>query len=305
MKIRLKRGEQKKLIYSAKRDLTWKQLAKMLEVSQPYLAGDLKREKILLSEKLYRKLCRLSKANFDGSIIEKLKDNWGKSKGGFNSKGSTIKILKPKFSSELAEFVGAVLGDGHVCFHKSKKFNRRLGTYCVRIAGDLQKDRDYHINYLKPLCKNIFQVDAKEIVNDHERFLNIASKELVNFFISMEINPGDKIRNQSTIPKWILKNELFLRACLRGLIDTDGSIFRMSNQDPNLLRINFTNHNLTLLRDTWKAFIKLKFHPSKIINKRQFYISRQSEIEKYLREIGFSNQKHIKRLQEFKNSPVV
>ena len=77
----------------------------------------------------------------------------------------------------------------------------------------------------------------------------------------------------------------------------------MSNKDPNLLRINFTNYNLTLLEDTRKAFIMLDFHPSKIINNKQFFISRQGEIRKYLKEIGFSNKKHLDRIKVF-NSPV-
>ena len=77
----------------------------------------------------------------------------------------------------------------------------------------------------------------------------------------------------------------------------------MSKRDFNLIRINFTNHDLTLLTDAWKAFIQLGFHPSKLINNRQFYISRQLEIDKYLKEIGFSNKKHLDRIKIFK-SPV-
>ena len=114
---------------------------------------------------------------------------------------------------------------------------------------------------------------------------------------------GNKIQNKSTIPKWILENEKFLKACLKGLIDTDGSVFRMSQKDFNLLRISFTNFNVELLNDVRLAFIKLGFNPTKIICNKGFFISRKDDIIKYINEIGFSNEKHITRYKHF--SPVV
>ena len=298
MRIRLIEGKQKELILLAKNNLSWKQLSKALGIlNQGYLRSDLKNEKILLSEQVYKNLCKISGKSFDKFITGRLDDNWGRSKGGLNSPGSLIRLPKIKFGKKLAEFVGAVLGDGHVSYYK---IGKKIGVYGIRITGDLEKDKDYHTKYLTDLCKLIFNLDASEILGKHGRFLDLRSKELVNFFISMGIKPGDKIINQSTIPFWIFENKLFLRACIRGLIDTDGSIFRMSNKDPNLLRINFTNHNITLLSDTRRAFVILGFNPSKIINNRQFNLSRQEEIAKYLKEIGFKNQKHLLRLQKFK-----
>jgi hypothetical protein len=47
------------------------------------------------------------------------------------------------------------------------------------------------------------------------------------------------------------------------------------------------------------SFIKLGFHPSKIIRTRVFYLSRQGEILKYAREVGFKNPKHLSKLPEF------
>lgn len=96
-------------------------MSKILGISLFYLSHGIKNEEVLLSDKVYYSLCKLVNLNFDDFIIEKLEDNWGKSKGGMNSKGSTINILKPAHSCELAEFVGAVLGDGHVFYRKGKK----------------------------------------------------------------------------------------------------------------------------------------------------------------------------------------
>jgi intein/homing endonuclease len=165
------------------------------------------------------------------------------------------------------------------------------------------KDKRYHIIYLKRLIEEIFHLKAVEIkiLQNNERFLDVYSINLVKFFRSIGINPGNKIKNQSTIPAWVWEDKVFMRACLRGLVDTDGSIFRMSKKDPNLLRISFTNYNNALIEDTRKAFIKLGFHPSKIILNKQFFLSRKEDINKYLKEIGFSNKKHNNRINLIKS----
>jgi len=304
MRTKLEPGKQKEIILQAKGDKTWKALANILKINKNYLSGDLKREKVLLSDKLYLGLCKLSGLDYRKFIINKFDDTWGRSKGGKNSIGSTIKLPKVRFNKELAEFVGAVLGDGHICSYKKNREKRKIGTYSIRIAGDIRRDNDYH-KYLKRLSARLFGLKGREILikKTNERFLDLASKELVELFSKMGILSGNKITNQSTIPKWVYKKNSFIKSCLRGLIDTDGSVFRMSKKDPNLLRISFVNHNKTLLKNTRNAFIKLGFHPSKIIQNKVFYVSRQKEIKKYIKEIGFKNLKHIKRLQNL--SPVV
>src|SRR3989344_3087733 len=291
MKIRLKEGKQEELILLAKGNKTWRELGNLANVNQLYLSGDLRRETILLSDELFDNLCKIAGVNFNEFIINKLENYWGRKLGGINSsrfsKGSLKEIKKPENSQDLAEFIGAVLGDGHVMYYKKGK---KTACYQINITGHLLHDKEYHVTYLKNLCKKLFDIDMKESIhiNTNCRHIIGNSREMVRFFMNMGIKPGDKIRNQSTIPLWIWENNNWLKACLRGLIDTDGSIFRMSNQDPQLLRINFVNHNKTLLEDTRKVFVKLGFNPSKIINDRQINLSRKSDISKYLKEIGFS-----------------
>lgn len=302
MRIKLSKGKQNELILLAKNKLTWKELASKLNCSEQYLKRDLKYENITLSNEVYAELCLLSKINFDKFIENKLDDNWGSSKGGLNSTGSTIKLIPPKKDEKLAEFIGAVLGDGNITFYQKGK---KIGVYSIRIAGDLEKDSRYH-KYLKSLGEKLFNIKGKEILRpkNNERFLAFNSKKLVEFFISMGLKPGDKIKNQTTIPSWIFNDSKCIRSCIRGLIDTDGSFHRMSNKDPNLLRIDFANHNLRLLEDTRNLFIKLDFNPSKLIQNRHFNLSRKEEIKKYLNEIGSSNKKHLDRINKL-YSPIV
>ncbi len=299
MRIRLKKGKQKELVLKAKGNLTWSELSNLICSNRNYLCHDVKNEKVTLSHETYNQLCFLAEKKYSPQIIKKLNNNWGKSKGGKNSMGSTIKLKSPEYSSELAEFIGAVLGDGNIFYYKNGK---KIGVYQIRISGHYAQDKEYHLNYLKPLACKLFKLKASIRLTPscNGRILYFSSKELVDFFVNMGLKPGSKIKNKTTIPNWIIKNKAFSRACLRGLIDTDGSIFKMSNKDPHLLRISFTNYNTALLKDARETFMRLGFHPSKPIDNKRFYLSRQSEIKKYLKEIGFSNIKHIKRLERFK-----
>ncbi|PJA22250.1 hypothetical protein COX58_02585, partial [archaeon CG_4_10_14_0_2_um_filter_Archaea_38_6] len=109
---------------------------------------------------------------------------------------------------------------------------------------------------------------------------------------------GNKVLNNVGIPLWVFNDKNFLKACIRRLIDTDGSIFRMSKRDSNLIRINFKNCSKKLLKETREGFIKLGFNPSKIIMNTHFFLSRQKEIKRYYEEVTFNNPKHLNRLSK-------
>jgi intein/homing endonuclease len=212
-----------------------------------------------------------------------------------------IKLPK-KPSVELAEFIGIVLGDGNVNSTKS-------GSHQIRITADSRLD--YLQNHVTKLCVKLFNIIPKfyKFKNRNVLHLIITGKALIEYFLLMGIKSGSKIRNQSTIPKWIWKSDEYLKACLRGLIDTDGSIYELLPNWPGLFQLTFENRNITLLRDTRKIFVELGFNPSKICGNKtnygtKFYITRKSQIQKYLKEIGFSNIKHIQRTIKLQ-SPLV
>ncbi len=294
MKIKLKRGKQKELILLAKGNFSWIKLANGLKISSDYLSRDLKNEKKLISDLIYYKLCKIINQNFDEFILEKLPNNWGQSKGGLNSKGSLINIRIPERNEKLAELIGIILGDGNVNYYKRGK---KIGVYQVTIAGDKKLDRDYHLNHVSPLFNELFDVEIKEKISkkNNGRFLVISSKQLVNFFIENGLKSGDKIRNQVTIPPWIKENPAYLKACIRGLYDTDGSVYKLTNQ--NSYQVCFTNRNRVLLDDTRNALLSLGIMVSKITKEKDILITKKSELRKFLNEVGFQNPKHLNKVR--------
>ena len=291
----MRKGKQRELINSIKNQhcFTWEEFADFLCV-KPAALKEWYLENCLLPIEIFEKLNK--EQNFDKFVVERKDENWGKSLGGINSPGSTKTIKKPKNSKELSELIGIILGDGNINFHDRKN----AGTYSLRICGHQINDFEYLTNFVSPLITKLFQVKPKFYSSKVSKaFYVIAnSKELVNFLLNMGLKNGNKIENQVDIPKWITKDSNFSKACLRGLIDTDGSIFRMSKKDPKLIRMSFKNHNLQLLKTVRHTFIKLGFHPSKIIHDETIFISRQKDIENYINEIGFHNQKHLTRLDK-------
>jgi len=303
MRIVLKRGKQRELIEDAKNYMTWSELAKRLGIVRDYLRNELRNEKRTISKKIYSRLCKITRKNYDSFIEAELDDNWGRSKGGKISKGNTKDFKKIEENEKLAELFGIILGDGHLEVYK--KENKRC--YALKIAGHLYEDYEYLSNYVSELLKTFFGEPGKirEIKKRNEMFLTIHGKNLIKILNEKGLYSGNKKINNQGIPEWIKKNNLFLVACLRGLIDTDGSVHYISKNNRNI-RISFTSHVFKLLNDVHSSFIKLNFSPSKIIRERQIFISSKEKVARYIREIGFNNQKHLKRLEILQqNAPVV
>jgi intein/homing endonuclease len=293
MRLKLTKSKQRELILSFKieNNLTWQELATLLNVKRGALL-EWYHENNLIPKIIFEKLD--SNNNYYKYILEEKSDNWGRQKGGLLSTGTTKSITSPKYSKKLAELIGIVLGDGNL--HMLNK-----QSYMLRIAGHSVLDKDYLSNYVYRLCYDLFNISPKIYYSkrSQEMLVLVHSKAVVEFLIGAGLFTGNKITTKVDIPHWIIDNKSYIQACLRGLIDTDGSIFRMSNKDPHLLRLSFTNYNITLLTSTRNAFIALGYFPSKIITGHSFFISRKTDIVKYLKEIRFSNQKHIKRLNKF------
>ena len=257
-------------------------------------------EGILMSEIIFEKFDL--RREFKNYIVEKKKDNWGKSKGGKLSKGNTKEIEIPHDSSDLAEFYGIMLGDGNLMAKKSYK----VGTYQIRIVGDSRHDKEYLHNYVKPLIEKLFNIKVKLHKDKKRNFITLVatSKKLAEFLETKGFKPGNKIINQLEIPIWIKENKDFVKVCIRGLYDTDGSVYKLTNQNSH--QICFTNYNKKLMNNVRESLLSLGINPSKVTKGRDLLITKKSELRKFLNEIGFKNSRHLDKVEKWNlRSPVV
>lgn len=198
----------------------------------------------------------------------------------FNNQNLSVRV-PIRYSQALAEFVGILLGDGHLT---PTQVTVTLGT----------KELAYAV-YVANLLEGLVGVKPKiAITKRGDKVVYIGSTRLVRWFLSMGL-AHNKVFSQVCAPDWCYGNKSFCRAFLRGLIDTDGSIYLMRRR---ALQISFCNKSKPLLYSARLMLMELGFHPSRV-GEKNIYLTRKEDIYKYVTEIGFKNPKHTKRLQQF------
>lgn len=291
-RIRLKTAYQRKLVEEAKRrpGLTWNGLAKWVGISKDYLKSDLRYERVLLSDNVYRRLCELAPDNYDRHVVAVLDQNWGRAKGGriggSLSKPKPASLLTDNLSPELAEAIGIMLGDGNSWM--------RTGYYYVRISGNSEDEREYLLYHVKTLFLRVFKIQLGVYVHKTAKELTLTkgSKDLVYTLKYWGFPPGNKKRNNVGIPSWIFERKEYIEACVRGLIDTDGSVCPITSREYPYIWFSSSIPNL---RKTFAlAMETLGFKLAKWTGKGtpQTHIAKKSALERYFKEIGFNNPKH-------------
>jgi len=203
---------------------------------------------------------------------------------------NNLKSIKiPKKDENLAEFVGLMLGDGNIYS------NKKRGVYQIKVTNNSVTDKEY--------IYNLFGVNTYINFEKNRKGVNIraGSMNLIKFLYSIGLKPGNKIKNNLDIPNWIKTKNNLLIPCIRGLFDTDGTVYYQTRQRKNLV-IGFKNSNKLLLKTVRESLIKLKFHPTKIII-NAIFITRRAEVKQFNEKISFNNPKHKMKFIQY--SPVV
>ena len=122
--------------------------------------------------------------------------------------------------------------------------------------------------------------------------MRINSKELFNFLIKKGVKIG---REKKTIPSWIYEREEYKIGLLRGLIDTDGSIFLSSKK----CILNFSGSNLSqnILTMFQKVLNRNVYVSGKNVN-----ITSLKGIKRYMKLVGSSNLKNVIKFVEYLKS---
>ena len=323
-RIIFQKGDQAKFILACKvkLDFSWVNIARKLEISTRTVR-DWSKENNRMSYVMALKLSKIAKTPLPRKIrILKWKDHmrmigkiggdiqydkngsigneknrkqawlrWWKEKGVNMNNPIFIrkKIKIPEQTVQLAEFVGIMIGDGSI------------NDYTVKITLDSFSDKDYVVYVVKLIIK-LF--DIVPLVRKHNKFraldVIIQSRNLVEFCVGIGLKKGNKIKQNADIPFWIKDNKQFSIACVRGLVDTDGCLFKhtyvVNKKIYNYNKIAFTNKCPLVLRSMYEILIKLGFHVRITKDGNDVRIDRQEEVSKYLSIIGTSNPKFKTRI---------
>lgn len=226
----------------------------------------------------------------------------GRKKGGVRSLATHVKnktgfILRkevaiPSPSEKLAEFIGIFLGDGHV------------GMYQASITTNA--DTDYqHAKYVQLLVQKLFKIRATLSLkkNSNACTVVISSRTVCDFLQKNGLPQRNKIRDGVNIPRWIQKKFIYRAHCVRGLFDTDGSVYLdrhvIKGKEYRHIGLAFANQNTEILSFFKETLEGCGLHPTQKTPFRLF-LRRSEEIAIFFKEFGSSNPKHKKRYKQFK-----
>lgn len=189
-------------------------------------------------------------------------------------------VLPKVYTPELAEFFGIMLGDGHLSYFQVIV---TLGT----------KEQSYAEHVVR-LITGLFGPTPKiGIRKNGFRDVYLGSRCLVEWLKRQGL-VSNKVQAKVKSPAWIFEKSMYMRYFLRGLFDTDGSIYKLRFG----IQISFTNKSGPLLQSAKEALDILGFHPSRI-SAHRVYVTKREEIERFFREVQPANPKHLARFKLF------
>jgi len=145
-------------------------------------------------------------------------------------------ISIPQLNEELAEILGVLNGDGYL--------GKR--PYEICITGS-KLERDYFL-YIKKLLEKLFNLNFKISYQENKIRIRTYSKDLVLFLNKQYNLPIGKKTGNLTVPLKLKQNKNFLKAYIRGLFDTDGSIYIRRKKEPVLEIISIDKNYLEEVR---------------------------------------------------------
>ncbi len=210
---------------------------------------------------------------------------------------SLLTITIPKKDVRLAEFVGIMLGDGGIRpYHIHITLSNKEKEYTAYVIDLLTE--------LFGVVPKLYTLKASEAVD-----IVVQRKQLVDFCQEVGLVKGNKVKQQITIPSWILGNKAFAHACVRGLIDTDGCFFTSSysvgGKKYSYLKIAFTSASVPLVESVYSILRNAGIGSRITKNYKEVRIENQEHVHKYIDLIGSQNKKHLEKIEKRRRLSVI
>jgi len=200
------------------------------------------------------------------------------------------------YSPLISEFIGIMLGDGHLSEERnvtSVALNRVDDPEYVKYVFKMMK-KIFPMHYIQVLgtpyfcskCNNT-HTQNDSIYLDHLNYsflkrgigeekgihLQLRTVSAHDALTNLGLIPGNKVQNKIKVPSLILesKNDLLKIKCLKGLFDTDGTIFvkdvfnKKNQKHYPLLSIKFANGSRPLVESFAILCSDLEIHKSEVL----------------------------------------
>lgn len=179
-------------------------------------------------------------------------------------------------NGDLAELIGVVLGDGHICVYPRCEELRLISN--SNSTGFIER---YAI-----LMGNVFNKKPYIIQSQQSNSTKIGFYEkLISKRIGIPTGARKDLKIE--VPKWILKNQEYVIRYLRGLYEAEGSF--CVHEPTYTHKFLFANRNVSMLDNVLSLMQGLGFHPH--MSKDQVQISRKEEVYRAMKVLGFREYK--------------
>lgn len=179
----------------------------------------------------------------------------------------------------LSYIVGLALGDGNLS-------NPNGRAVRLRITCDTK-----YPELIQKICSSIQKIlpnNKVSIIKRATTFCDVSCySNSWEKLLGWKALGGSKYKQNVTIPKWIKENRKYSIECLRGLLETDGSIYL----DRGYKMINFVTIIKILAQDTIDIINRLgykaKMYELSSKTKIRYNIRLSKDVESFIQEIGF------------------
>lgn len=217
----------------------------------------------------------------------------------YPNKSHRKSITLPSPSTDLAELMGIIAGDGGI-----------NNDWQVNITLNSILDYQY-ASYVCNLVQKLFNIEPTRRTRPKENTLVIVttSTSVVDFLILMGAVKGNKIRNNIKVPIWIKNNDLYEKAFIRGLVDTDGCLYihkhRIKGKEYRNIGLCLTNYADNFTKSAWDILRKNGIKSYLKRENTQLYLYSSASVIKYLSVFGSSNPRILNKCEEWRGRLVV
>ncbi len=157
----------------------------------------------------------------------------------------------------------------------------------LRITCDIQYP-DIIADITRSLSR-LFPNNSVSHVNRTDSCIDISVySNTLNECMPWKVGKGSKYYQQARVPDWIFENTSYIKSCLQGLLQTDGSLYK----DRGYTMVNFTTISEVLARDVFYMMTHLDYWPKKYQTLQnngnvKYSIRLSKSVDAFVREISF------------------
>lgn len=181
-------------------------------------------------------------------------------------KEGKIKSIYPplKKDGDLAELIGVVLGDGHICVYPRTEELRLISN---------SNNPGFIKRYAK-IMEKVFDKKPYVTPNPTQNSTKIGFYQK-NISKRMGISSGARGKLTIKVPNWIFRKKQYIVRYLRGLYEAEGSL--NYHKKTYAHKFIFTNVNKSMLDNVFNLVKKIGFNPHRSLHKIQ--VSRKDEVK--------------------------